>query len=381
MDVLHRGFDGLDVSFQGRIDAEFEAKLEAAKVAAADEREDQLLEFRGVKMHVAESGARGGYAYRCDTGPFGATWFFKEPNARDPWGVRVSCKSLPLAVHGLGWVRADIYAFLEALGIATTPEGVSIGRVDYAVDILAPGFTLNPDYFVMHSHSTRADHVEGGDMGIVGRSGRCTSVTIGKMPGRQVIVYDKRTEVIAKHKVAWWEIWNAAREAAGAPPLDPTDAAASTVWRVELRAGKKHLRDRWRLRTWADLDYRLGNVLEATLDAVSYRQPSGDGNRARWPEDPLWAVVREQVAGDLFEMRSETDPDLVKEVMRAEHQQMLLGQMAGLSVALAVAEGSDAEDYEGQLARLPRTLLKLADEHATSLGERFEKVKARYAFR
>src|SRR5688500_16451434 len=126
MEVIYRGFDGLDVAFQGNIPAGLAAKLAEAKDRASAERQDVLIEHNGVKMHVAESGARGGYAFRCDTGPNGATWFFKQPNRSDPWGARVSVKSLALALYGLGGVRARLYAFLDALGIPTSAEGVSI---------------------------------------------------------------------------------------------------------------------------------------------------------------------------------------------------------------------------------------------------------------
>ncbi len=357
MDVVHRGFDGLDVSFQGQIDKDFAEQLEVAKTSAADEREEQLLEFRGVKMHVAETGARGGYAYRCDTGPFGATWFFKKPNKHDPWGIRVSCKALPLATLGLGRVRADLYAVLDALGIATTTEGVSIGRVDVAVDVLAPGFILEPDNFVMHSQATRADHIEGADVQIHGRSGRCTSVTIGKNPGRVVILYDKRAQVVSKRKVEWWEIWNANRQKDGLPPLNQENRDESAVWRVELRAGKKHLKDKWRIRTWADLHDRLGDLKAKTLNAVRYAMPALDTNRARWPDDPIWGIARREIAGDLFQMRSHTNPDLIRKVLRAEHRRILLGQMSGISVGLAVTDGKDAAAYTTSVRTLPSALL------------------------
>lgn len=199
MDVIHRGFDGLDVSFEAQIDKDFAATLEDAKAQAAEDRADALLDHRGVKMHVAETGARGGYAYRADTGPLGATWFFKKPNARDPWGVRVSCKSAGLACFGLGATRMHLLDTLARLGVAAAEGAEAIGRVDYAVDVLAPGFALEPEAFVMHSQATRADHL---DVSVHGRSSRVSSVTVGKMPGRQVIVYDKRAEVIAKKKSA-----------------------------------------------------------------------------------------------------------------------------------------------------------------------------------
>ena len=72
---------------------------------------------------------------------------------------------------------------------------------------------------------------------------------IGKMPGREVTVYDKRADLIAKGKPEWWTIYNDLRKADGKPVLDPTDRASSQIWRVEVRAGKDHLKDRWGITT------------------------------------------------------------------------------------------------------------------------------------
>src|SRR5206468_1118150 len=138
-----------------------------------------------------------------------------------------------------------------------------------------------------------------------GRSGSVSSVTVGKMPGQQVIVYDKRSEVIAKRKVGWWEIWNATRIRSGAEGLQPDDPAVSRVWRVELRAGKSHLKDRWNIRTWADLDARLGDMVACILNAVRYTRPTPqDSNRSRWLDHDLWQLVRRETQSDLFEMQS-----------------------------------------------------------------------------
>ncbi len=380
MEVLHRGFDGLDLSFQGHVSPEFCEALESAKAEASEARRDALLQFNGMKMHVGETGARGGYAFRASTGPFGATWFFKKPNQRDPWGVRVSVNSLGLAVFGLGRVRADLYAFLDALGIATAPQGVSIGRVDYAVDILAPDLILDPDCFVMHSQCTRADHIEGVDVQVHGRSGRVTSVTIGKMPGRQVIVYDKRAEVIAKHKSAWWEIWNANREAAGRNPLVASDASASRVWRVELRAGKRHLHDRWRIRTWADLDERLGDVKAATLDAVRYCEPMGDTNRSRWPDADIWQIARREISRDLFELRTHAEPDRVKAVYREQKRREVETQIDGLLVTEASLRGCKPTDFERHLRRFGFAASERAKSHRDPIDERLQRAGEKYVF-
>lgn len=108
MELLYRGFDGLDLSFQGQISPELCKELEAAKEHAQETHSPTVLFWNGVKMEVSESGARGGYAFTGSTGRYGATWFFKKPNPRDPWGVRVSCASFNLALNGLGGARAEL---------------------------------------------------------------------------------------------------------------------------------------------------------------------------------------------------------------------------------------------------------------------------------
>lgn len=343
MELLYRGFDGLDVSFAGRISEKLCRALLDAKEQAQETHQPSILMWNGVALEIGESGARGGYVVIASTGSLGATWFFKRPRAGDPWGVRVSCRSGGLATKGLGATRAELYQTMQALGVELSPEGESLSRVDYALDFLMPEFALVPDHFVMHSNASRADNIELPDMRVNGRSGRVSSVTIGKMPGRQVIVYDKRAEVIARHKVGWWTIWNEPRTVAGLPPLDPADRAQSQVWRVELRAGKSHLKESWNLRRWADLDDRLGDLMAAMLKSIRHCTPNGDSNRSRWPDSQLWQSVASQLSKDLFEMASGAAPDLVKRVELEFHDALLGRQMTGLLTTRAALHGLDLE--------------------------------------
>lgn len=380
MEVIYRGFDGLDVAFQGHIPAELDACLEEAKTQASKRMQSVLIEYQGVKMHVGETGMKGGYAYLCDTGPDGATWFFKRPNRKDPWGIRVSVKSLALALYGLGGVRKRLYEFLDGIGVRTTPHGVSIGRVDYAVDVLAPGFVLVPDNFVMHSHCTRADHIEPEPTQVHGRSGRVTSVTVGKMPGRQVIVYDKRADVIAKQKVEWWEIWNANRRAAGKPELDRKDSNSSQIWRVELRAGKKHLNDRWGIKTWADLDEKLGDLFERMANDIRYTQPSSDTNRARWQDDPIWNLLRSEIAGDLFELTTGAEPGVVKEIMRDHLDAILTAQVVGLAATLSHVRGLASDDAGAIAQLLAQSVQESASKDTAAFEAKRQRAAERYCF-
>ncbi|MFD2138213.1 hypothetical protein ACFSLT_28580 [Novosphingobium resinovorum] len=304
IELLYRGFDGLDVSFQAQIPAALSQALEAAKAEAQKFRSAMPFEWNGVHMTIAESGARNGYAFVASTGDFGATWFFKKPNIYDPWGVRVSCSSFLLATKGLGGARAEIYAVLDALGIVVPPGGESIGRVDYALDFLAPGFVLSSEHFIMPSNTGWKLHADAQEFNENGKSGRVSSVTVGKMPRRQIIVYDKRAEIIAKRKLAWWEIWDANRVACGLEPLIRDDPRSHAVWRVEIRAGKHHLKEEWKITKWSNLHDHFGDLVAETLRKVRHVSPNGDSNRSRWPESALWQAVRAEVEHDLLEMRS-----------------------------------------------------------------------------
>jgi hypothetical protein len=321
MHLIRIGFDGLDISYQLTIPQDLADELEAQRaIAEAPDEYLGLISRSGVQMLVEATGAKGGYRYRCSTGlrgPFGENWFFKRPNdGADPWGVRVSCRALPLALYGLANVRKQIEETLEALGMKPEEGSESIARVDVACDILAPDFVADRDHIVAHAQSTISE-ISTDLMQVVGRSGRVESITIGKNPQRQVVLYDKRAEVIATGKPFWWPIWDAALVAQGLPPLDPKERSKSAVWRVEVRAYKRHLKDKWGVTTWGDLRDKLPEILHYALCDVRYTQPTADSNRARWPDHPLWDIARDAFSRDFADLQSMVDRATIYDMLRA----------------------------------------------------------------
>ena len=355
MHVVHRGFDTIVLAIEANISAELNAALDAARDAAEDARRALPFTYGGADFDIRDYGGNG-YRYILQGGPLEVTWFFKKPNPRDPWGIRISIGSSFLATQGLGAARAYIDNTLTRLGVKYEAHQVSIARADFCVDVLAPDFVLNPDQLVIHSHANRADYqTSAPDLTSNGKSGAYTSVTAGKMPGRQVIIYDKRREVIDKQKPIWWDIWNANLARDGLLALDPSDASQSRVWRIEIRAGKSLLKDRWNIRTWADFDAKFGDVVAEAFEKVRYCLPSTtDTNRARWPLAPIWELAAQEAEGDLFEMRSYLAPDAVKHVHREEQIRIILALVAGNMTTLAALEGVEAgalQDYAGGLGK------------------------------
>ena len=375
-EVIHQGFDGFDVAFKTQIRPQFASILEEARDRAVAARAPQLVTLNDISMHVGESGAKGGYRYACDTGPLGANWFFKKPTPRDDWGIRVSIRALPLAQNGIESVSADLLEIVSALGGEVQADCVSISRVDYAIDYFFPGFDLSPDQFVMHSRLTRTVDRETSE---VGRSGRVHSIRIGKMPGQQVVLYDKRADVLAKGKRVWWEIWNGNLATHGLPPIAPDETRGCT-WRAEMRAGKEFLKERQGIRTWEEFKRHGGNALASIADAIRYVAPSEDANRARWPTHPLWLDVQTRLRDGLAEVTSPVSTDRVREIIRADRIEALDHQLIRCAASQLVALGFGDVELADQSRLIAKRLAKQIEAKPDRFREKLTAAADRYHF-
>lgn len=210
---------------------------------------------------------------------------------------------------------------------------------------------------------------------------RVTGLRAGAVGNRQLVIYDKRAEVMVKGKKGWLEIWNASLAETGKPPLDLKDRDQSLVWRFELRMGSKQLRNKWDMRSWADLDAMIGDAFTDFTNRIRYCISSTDSNRARWPLHELWQCVIDVIAGDLSGMRSGVVPDDVKEANRAEHKRMLDAQILGLMVSRAGVEGIEGENFDTFMKRHLLALKEASNAHPLPIDERLSIAAGRYRFR
>lgn len=382
MHLIRIGFDGLDISYQLTIPQNLADELEAQRaIAEAPDAYLGMVNRRGVQLLVEATGAKGGYRYRCDTGmrgPFGEVWFFKRPNeGADTWGVRVSCRALPLALYGLAKVRKQIEETLEALGMQPEEGSESIGRVDVACDILAPDFVADRDNFIAHPQTTISE-ISTDLMQVVGRSGRVETITIGKNPQRQVVLYDKRAEVIATRKPYWWPIWDAALAEQGLPPLDPKERASSVVWRVEVRAYKRHLKDKWGVTTWGDLREKLPYIMHRALCDVRYSHPTGDSNRARWPDHPLWEIALDAFSRDFADLQSMADKAIIQKMLLEDTSRRLENQITGYTLARAALLGIPNDDVGNFAVDMAKTLKLKLQSNNKGLNEKLGRARDKY---
>lgn len=338
---IHRGFDGLDVSFIACLQPDALEHLRSVRKAAEAAGGPKIVRFGpgNFGLDLAETGARGGYKFRGDSGHLGATWFIKDRSIPEPGNIRVSVHSETLAHYGLQRVERLLALDLESMG--ATVAGESISRVDFAIDFRVPkGFHLEVEQFVSHSRATVREHSSASEgtlaesAQIIWRGRKVSSITIGKMPGRQLIVYDKRSEVITKHKEYWFDIWK----------IKPSDLR-DDIWRVETRFGKAYLAERARLYTYIDLSRSIQSLLSSSLEAVRYlaRQPNGE-NVSRVPDHVLWKAARDEISRAFDSPTDMPDIEMLIEKRRrrslAHRRQMVAALMPGI-VAL---EGYTAEE-------------------------------------
>ena len=350
-ELVHAGFDTLDIAIAGALPAEALASLEKVR-GEASERQEAVLATIGagvVAMHVAGHGMRGGFAFVTDTGPLGAKWMFKNSTDVSQWNVFVSPRATMLLAYGYEGTWKKLSQEFEAIGGRMTDH--SINRVDFAMDFRSQGFELHQEQFVAHSHTKVSPHwgkqegsTDRNQPSAVLRGRRLESVTIGKQPGRQIIVYDKRREAIEKQKYFWFKTWGVDRKD---PDLE--------VWRAEVRAGKNELKKKYQIRTFDDFEAGIGDVIVNALQDVRYLDDrQTDGNVSRQTLHPLWKKCQEVAAGKLIDYRSGLTPGQVVEIERElaqdRYRQLFLGNANGLAVSLGLTDDEIHADLPNLMA-------------------------------
>jgi hypothetical protein len=372
MKVLYKNFDGLDVAFKGALPYDVLRTLGEAKAAAQIQRGEVLAHLgrKRIPVHVAETGMRGGYAFRFDTGPFGSVWSVADSTDETRWNLRASVHSLGLAQHGYEGVKGQLLEFLTelcAFGQGDDLPEERISRLDFCVDVAVPWFQPDPEHFVCHSGMTRRIH-RTWEGQTVARGGRIESVTIGKMPGRQVIVYDKAREIAAHEKPYWWDFWGLDR-----------GGYQGEVWRVEIRAGKAEL-DNWNLRTFANFERISGAVILHTLDTIRFTIPTGDSEASRWPVHPLWSLASRAAENALAPYSTAVKRGKVMDGLRAGLIEHFRNMLPGLIASYGHLHGLQARDWNAILDLVGTESRAFAAKKPKALSEKFRRAAERYAF-
>ena len=380
-ELLYAGFDGLDIAFQGCLPYDVLDQLEDAREEAQKTQTPVLVTLgnKGFEAHVHEAGRRGGYRFHLSTGQTGAIYWFKANGDARNWNIFVSIGSAMLLDRGYHGAKDQMFEDLANMGAILGKE--SVNRVDFAMDFRMPeDFELRVEQFVAHPHAKVSPYMgeqetapDDTALAPVLQGRKVRTVTIGKMPGRQVITYDKRRDAIAKRKLYWFDVWRVDRE-----------DKSQQVWRIEVRAGKHHLKDQNGLSSLEDIEASFSHIAESALERVRYLdndQFYDTANVSRARCHPLWIGAQKAVLQKLTEMRTFLPPGGIKYVMREQAIHMfernILGNTASLSVALEIPQEQLAKDLTDCVADL---LSKEIQKNAEAFGRKVERARNKYQF-
>jgi hypothetical protein len=312
MKLIYQGFDGLDVSFQGIFPEEIRYQLKLAKEQAYETRKEVkvLLGEKEIPVLVQPSGARG-YQFIFDTGIDREIWWLADNNKSNRWNIRTSVKSLSLALYGYKGVKANILGFLEDMEARGDNKDFSllerVSRFDYCFDFLSGNFSINPKCISAHSNTKR--QFIGGNQ-LITKNKDIETVLIGKMPNRQLTIYNKLKEIIIKRKEYWFDLWE----------IDKEKLNNNKIWRFEIRAGKEELNS-WNLKRFDDLEDKAGDVLFDIANSIRYVKPNyRDKNKARWKNKEFWDVLLKALKKDLMDYSSNSERNKLIPVFREEKE-------------------------------------------------------------
>lgn len=238
-----------------------------------------------------------------------------------------------LLQHGYRGARERTLTDLKGFGATLGQE--SINRVDYCFDFLMQDFAPRVDQIIAPPNCSKSGYLEGRSLNDTSmfafRGRKLETLTVGKMPNLQVQIYDKRREVIAKKKPSWFKVWQ----------VDPKDKSQQ-VWRVEVRAGKKHLKDRWGIVTFQDLENSFGDIILRAFEDIRYLdddQNYDTVNVSRARLHPLWIAVKDAAFQRLFDSRSGLCPGVLKKQFRSEYLNISKQGLSAYARRLAVCLG------------------------------------------
>ncbi len=368
MKLIYQNFDGLEISFQCAVPIAILKTLEQAKKEAQSCRSPAYVELgpNHLPVMVHETGARGGYTYQFSTGPDGEIWLVGDRESRDQWNVRVRVRSLCLALYGYEKTKEKILSVLLESLLAKGPEENDkipqerISRIDYCLD-----FHFEENFQPSYLNFVCAGRTKKGFIGELSVQTESTGqaveyVRIGKMPNRQVVLYDKTREIISTKKSYWWKLWGIKKS-----------EFEGQIWRVEIRAGKKEL-NKWNLRTFADFEKMVGDVISTTLKEFKYTVPNpNDKNMTRWPMDIIWVKSIQATETDLIDYISNAERNSVLKEIRENLISQYKKLISGIFVGLTAATGKD-------LAQIPEVLDLVCDELYQELSENPKKFIQKY---
>lgn len=387
MEPIYSNFDGLDVSFQCALPEHILNTLAEAKKQAQDIKNDAVAKVgkNDTVVLVGETGCRGGFTYRFDTGFHGETWFIVHTLKQDGWNVKVSVKSLTLALYGYEAVKEKILNFLvndlEAMGASRVNKETGkvtnfplerISRFDFCIDFKTDKFIPDIAAFVgkgrFKKRLLNSDENDNFISEIVFSGRAAKYFRIGSMPNRQVVLYDKISDITEKRKEYWWNIWGIKK-----PDFE------GQIWRVEARAGKKEL-NKWNLRRFSDFEKMAGDVISSILKDIKYTIPSNtDKNITRWPLANFWKSAINIAEEKLQNHISHAERKMIIEGYRAQISEQFEKSILGQTVSYAALHGMDVSEIPAVLDIIGDNMIDRIRKNPQKFQEKHQNATDKYS--
>ena len=272
---LASGIDALYVSGRASIPQKFLEELERLRASALETGRSVPLAVGKAQFHVLSRGfGKYRYSLRNEFAQIGVT-----DSANLP-ALRIQPRAEYL--HGVGPLEA-VDRLADHLGSEVGPIALTVSRLDLFADF--QGWALDGDS--RHRFVCRARRRD-----LYEEDNTLTGSVFGSRGTGTVLarIYDKDRERQKKGTDYWLAVWGD-RYVAGSP-----------VWRVEFELGRQALAE-YGIDTPVEAAAGAGGLWAAVSDDwLTYRTPSADGTRSRWPLAPEWksiqfARVRGEAAG------------------------------------------------------------------------------------
>ena len=321
MKTIYSNFDTIIFVVKGALKPCVIERLRLAKASAEKDQLDKPIRVGKLThdIYIKPTGQKGGYAFVLDMGSNAQIISLKDNLSLTNWNGYVKIRAMSLALKGYEKALEDALQALSDIGFKVSE--ISMNHVDYAIDVLTPyPIELDPNLVVTHSRRQVKDQRD--SVVTVSKGRQVQSITIGKMPSSQIIIYDKIAEVTAKKNFAWYKIWGIER-----------DAKDVYIKRVEIRAGKTALKAD-NITTIEALNNRIRTALKQFIAVTRYVVPeSTDSNISRRANHPLWNCIANQIESGNLSVQSGIDSHEIELIRKeAKAHEYKLGTLGYLMV-------------------------------------------------
>jgi hypothetical protein len=297
LEVRFCGLTRIDLALKGNPSPVSIARFGDARRRSMEERRPVVTVLGSPSMRVRThaQGARGGYRYRCTARRGTETWLFKEPKRDGGWNSRLEFNCEPRNPLNFLNVCQRMERIVRAVGLL--PTLIHVSRIDFGIElVLPPGFDPRPAQFSAHSRTEihrkfsrkKLPHNSEGEISAIWKGRRICVLTIGGLPGREIII-----SRMQPHRRK-----NKSNRFAQIAPKAQT--YRDELWRVDIRLGKKYLRNTLEFAEFREISTRATGLFGRAIGTVRYLSDRTIGsNISRHPSHPYWEDMQHAILKSL----------------------------------------------------------------------------------